>query len=233
MSTELSRRNFLAGAATLSALAGAAALVGCGSSTTAADAGAAEATAADATAWLGAAPGIAEFADEQTADVVVVGAGTGGMFAAAAAAEGGASVIVIEKGEDYGSVKDDLGAVNTKLQQEDGTTFDRAQMMLDYYRYSNARTDLRLFNAWFDNSAETVDWFTDLIAAKGVTMWHEASATKKASSPIGRRVTAPHGPKIRTRRSTAPPFSANISKGSADRSSSRCLWSNSPLKTAR
>ncbi len=175
MSTELSRRNFLAGAATLSALAGAAALVGCGSSTTAADAGAAEATAADATAWLGAAPGIAEFADEQTADVVVVGAGTGGMFAAAAAAEGGASVIVIEKGEDYGSVKDDLGAVNTKLQQEDGTTFDRAQMMLDYYRYSNARTDLRLFNAWFDNSAETVDWFTDLIAAKGVTMWHEAA----------------------------------------------------------
>ena len=175
MSTELSRRNFLAGAATLSALAGAAALVGCGSSTTAADAGAAEATTADATAWLGAAPGIAEFADEQTADVVVVGAGTGGMFAAAAAAEGGASVIVIEKGEDYGSVKDDLGAVNTKLQQEDGTTFDRAQMMLDYYRYSNARTDLRLFNAWFDNSAETVDWFTDLIAAKGVTMWHEAA----------------------------------------------------------
>ncbi len=70
MSTELSRRNFLAGAATLSALAGAAALVGCGSSTTAADAGAAEATAADATAWLGAARGIAEFADEQTADVV-------------------------------------------------------------------------------------------------------------------------------------------------------------------
>lgn len=47
MSTELSRRNFLAGAATLSALAGAAALVGCGSSTTAADAGAAEATTAE------------------------------------------------------------------------------------------------------------------------------------------------------------------------------------------
>lgn len=43
------------------------------------------------------------------------------------------------------------------------------------YRYSNARADLRLFNAWFDNSAETVDRFTDLIAAKGVTMWHEAA----------------------------------------------------------
>lgn len=193
MNNEVSRRGFISGAALLGATVAATGIAGCAGNqsssatgSTASTDSAAEATATAATAadWLGSAPEIAEsdISVAGDADIVVVGGGTGGLFAAASAVEEGATVIVLEKGESYGSVKDDLGAVNTRLQQEDGTVIDRAEARLDAYRYSNGHMSIPLFNKWFDNSGETVDWYTDLLAENDVMMWHEAAVGDKEGS---------------------------------------------------
>lgn len=181
MASSISRRNFLTGAAALGAIAAAGSLAGCSAPKSASEK--TSASSATATGWQGTAPGISSFSDTKDADVVVVGAGTGGLFAACAAAEAGASVIVIEKGDAYGSVKDDLGATATSMQQEDGTVIDRDEMAIDMYRYSNARTNLSLFYKWFDNSTETIEWYTKLLATKNIKMWHEA-AVGDAEGPI-------------------------------------------------
>ena len=105
----LTRRGFVGGAAGIAAgaaLAGANVGTGVGSTTRAlASEGASGAvsTSQDAPAWLGSAPEIAEDAIAETleCDVLVVGAGTSGLFGACSAAEEGARVLVIEKNERY------------------------------------------------------------------------------------------------------------------------------------
>ena len=90
-SSNVSRRGFIATASAAGALACAPALA------LANQVPAAE--VADAPAWLGAAPEVAEsdIAETLDCDVLVVGAGTSGLFAACSAAENGAKVLVIEK----------------------------------------------------------------------------------------------------------------------------------------
>ena len=67
--------------------------------------------------WLGQEPQIDAEAIKETleTEVLVVGAGTGGMFAACSAAENGAKVLVVEKYPTGGGIRDDLGAINSRL----------------------------------------------------------------------------------------------------------------------
>jgi hypothetical protein len=177
MSQNISRRGFMSGAAAMGALAAMSGLAGCAQPSKRSADSASSASDSTSQNWLGSEPTISDdsISDTKTADVVVVGAGTGGLFAACAAAESNASVIVLEKGDAPGAVKDDLGAVNSALQKEDGTVIDKDAMSLDMYRYSNGHMNLSLFNRWYESSAETIDWYTNLLKTKNVTMWHEAA----------------------------------------------------------
>ena len=87
MSTDISRRKFLGGAAIMGASAFAAGLVGCSP-----DASADAEEGADAAAPVEHNP-----QNTETCDIVVVGSGTAGMAAAARACQLGASVIQLEK----------------------------------------------------------------------------------------------------------------------------------------
>ena len=75
---------------------------------------------------------IRKFVKEETADVVVIGAGIAGVVATHSAAEAGASVICVEKFGKFTAHGTDVGSLNTKLHKRSGITIDpkRADYLL-------------------------------------------------------------------------------------------------------
>ena len=70
-------------------------------------------------------------------EFLIVGAGTGGLFAACAAGEEGIETFVLEK-YNGSVVRDDVGGVNSRLQQESGYTMDLQEYLLDMNHYAAA-----------------------------------------------------------------------------------------------
>ena len=184
MTMNLNRRSFLKTAG-LSALgiAGAGTLAGCApaapASQTAADAGADSLAATDSGPypWLEPEPEIAADAIVETvdADVVVCGGGNSGLFAACAAAEEGAKTVMLEQfAKDSGSgVRDDLAAYNTRIQQQEGSLLDPAEMLHYMWTQASGFSNQRLFRVWADESGETLDWYADRIEEAGYKMKHQ------------------------------------------------------------
>ena len=124
--------------------------------------------------WLGEAPEIAEsdITEELETEVLVVGCGTGGWIAAMTAVEEGAKVLVIEKNETPTKIKEDIGSIDSKLQLASFDEFpefkiDRMEALQDIVRYASGYVDSDLVKVWIDNSAETVDWLTDILEKTG------------------------------------------------------------------
>ena len=124
--------------------------------------------------WLGEAPEIdeAEITEELETEVLVVGCGTGGWITTMTAAEEGAKVLVIEKRETPTGIREDIGAINSRLQLESFKEFpefeiDRIEALQDILRYAGGYVDSDLIKVWIDNSGELVDWLTDLMEATG------------------------------------------------------------------
>lgn len=116
--------------------------------------------------WLGAPQEIndGDVVETVEADVVVVGAGNGGMFAAASAAEEGAQVIVLEKMSIVGAtVREWIGAVGSTKQAEAGIEINKNQVVEDLCFYASHRCDQRLIRLWADNSGATVDWLESVV----------------------------------------------------------------------
>ena len=140
--------------------------------------------------WLGSAPEIKDSDVVKTYDteVLVIGAGTAGLFAACAAAEEGAKTILIEKmGQEYGGsgVRDTIAALGSRQQIENKDDPDRFDVFTEMYRQSNGYADQRLFKVWADHSGETIDWYTDLCQAKGLPIRHEVDDhSKKVRYPV-------------------------------------------------
>lgn len=79
-----------------------------------------------------------------TTDVLVVGAGTGGMFAALAAAEAGAKTILLEKGSTSAVGPGWMAAVNSSLQKKLGINIDRDEIVAEICRYGGHLVDQRI-----------------------------------------------------------------------------------------
>ncbi|NCB51187.1 MAG: FAD-binding protein [Clostridia bacterium] len=126
--------------------------------------------------WLGAEPEIADSDISETleTEVLIVGAGTGGMFAACSAGEQGAKTLVIDRFESGGGIRDDLGAVDSRYQLEWGTKIDKFDYITMLTKSASGHVDQRLIKLFCDESAETINWYGDLLAERGVTLWHEA-----------------------------------------------------------
>ena len=142
---ELSRRNFLAGAAATAAVAGAAA-----SMTVAPQAASAKAPVEDTSSWLGEAPEVAEsdIVDTRDCELLIVGAGNAGMAAAASAAELGMDFIVAEKGAVVGQTRHWLGAVNSKYVLDAGYEDNKGQVLNELARYASGKCDMRVWKVW-------------------------------------------------------------------------------------
>ena len=124
--------------------------------------------------WLGEAPEISDsdVTEELDTEVLVVGCGTGGWIAAMTAAEEGAKVLVVEKAETPTGIREDIGAIDSKKQLEGYEQFpemkiDKTEALQDIVRYASGYVDSDLVKVWIDNSAETVDWLTDLMESTG------------------------------------------------------------------
>ena len=124
--------------------------------------------------WLGEAPVIAEKDITETleTEVLVVGCGTGGWIAGMTAAEEGAKVLIVEKAETPTKIKEDIGAINSKLQLEAFKDFpefeiDKTEALQEIVRYASGYVDSDLVKVWIDNSGETVDWLTDFLEGTG------------------------------------------------------------------
>ena len=176
MSNHVSRRSFLKGAGitALGAVA-AGALAGCGNGYVSADEAKNIATQRPGTpSWLGSAPEIAESAITETidVDVVVVGCRTGGLPAVISAAENGAKVLGIEQMSAIATPREDLGAIDSKLQLESFAEYpqfqiDKMEAMEDIVRYANGFVNYDLVKLWADESGAMIDWLTDIIARDG------------------------------------------------------------------
>ena len=124
--------------------------------------------------WLGEAPEVAEaeITEELETEVLVVGCGTGGWIAGMTAAEEGAKVLIVEKADAPTKIKEDIGAINSKLQLESFKDFpefeiDKIQALQDIVRYASGYVDSDLVKTWMDNSGELVDWLTNILEGTG------------------------------------------------------------------
>lgn len=129
--------------------------------------------------WLGTEPETGEVAETIETEVLVIGSGTAGWPAALTAAENGAKVLMIERYGYLNTPKDDLGAINSRLQQETIKQYpylaiDKMKLLKDAVRYANGYVDSDLIKLWMDTSGEAVDWYTDVLEKNGdFKMWHE------------------------------------------------------------
>lgn len=179
MSKNLSRRDFLKGAAIGSAGIGIIGIAGCKPNTVSEEAGSAPAAAEaassasipesltfgefqDSTVEI---DPIIEFAGEVTADIVVVGAGAAGVPAALTAAEAGNSVVVLQK-QDKPVSQGNCGS---------GLILDESdpEGLLRYVQHTNSlnnwRSDPELLKAYVMNSGEAVNWFYDRARLNGTS----------------------------------------------------------------
>lgn len=141
---------------------------------TAAPAAAEAAAPAVSADWLGAAPEIAESDITETVEteVLVCGVGTGGWITALTAAEGGARVLAIERGAAPTKIKEDIGAINSRLQLESFAEFpefqiDKTEALQELVRYASGYVDSDLIKVWINESGETVDWLTYFLEGTG------------------------------------------------------------------
>lgn len=98
-------------------------------------------------------------------DVLVVGAGTGGIPCAITAAEAGARVLLVDKDDRVGGTLHvsggHLSAAGTRRQRERGIADDVASHLDDIVRISEGTARHPLVAVAVEHAAETVDWLDD------------------------------------------------------------------------
>ena len=174
MENTISRRSFLQGSGL--AAAGVAAVGAVSAAAEPRSAQALDALTEETPAWLGTAPEIDEASITETVDteVLICGFGTGGVPCALSAAQAGNQVLVIERdAEDLvQSMREDIGAINSKLQQESFAEFPEFEIsekdaLEDIVRYANGYCNYDLIKLWIQRSGEAVDWVTETIENTG------------------------------------------------------------------
>ena len=113
--------------------------------------------------------------------MVVVGCGTGGMFAVASAAENGASVIGIDRFPTGTGIRTHHGAINSRYQKAEGTVIDKFDYIAMATRYAGGHVKQELYNVWADESGETVNWYGDRLAEHGIRLMNEVSDNPASS----------------------------------------------------
>lgn len=138
--------------------------------------------------WLGEEPEVGDVTATIDTEVLVIGAGTAGVFAACAAVEEGAKTILIEKfDEAYGGagIRDTLAAIGSREQIESGKNPDKFDVITEMYRQSNGYGDQRLYKLWADHSGEAIDWYTDRMKEAGLSVrFEEDDHSKVVRYPI-------------------------------------------------
>ena len=123
----------------------------------------------DANDWLGKEPDIDEAAITETVDtdILIVGAGNGGMFAAAYAAANGLNFRVIEQNANVQDTRHWYGAVDSAAAKEAGEpATDKAKLLSEISRYASGKCDQRVVKTWINESAAMHDFMRSILEDK-------------------------------------------------------------------
>ena len=124
--------------------------------------------------WLGTEPDIDEAAITETwdTDIVIVGAGNGGMCAAAFAAKNGLNFRIIEQNAAVMDTRHWYGAIDSSEAQKQGVPpVDRAELLSEISRSMGGRCDQRVVKTWINESAEMIEFVRSIMEDKyGVKM---------------------------------------------------------------
>ena len=124
--------------------------------------------------WLGKEPDIDEAAITETVDtdILIVGAGNGGMGAAAYAAAHGLNFRVIEQNGNVQDTRHWYGAIDSAAAKEAGEKpADRAKLLSEISRYASGKCDQRVVKTWINESGEMIEFIRSIMEDKyGVKM---------------------------------------------------------------
>ena len=170
----ISRRNFLAGITATGALAAAGALAGCAPQAQAEGGKSGKADADAQGSWRDKPEMPADIAETLEADLVVVGAGNGGLVAATTAAQNGAKVIVLEKGGNIAAAREAIGALNSALEPDH---VEDVPTLLNHANQTQAGdANMLLYKTWAEKSGEMIEWMKETLEPKGMLFpfeWHK------------------------------------------------------------
>ena len=123
----------------------------------------------DETDWLGKEPDIDEASITETidTDIVIVGAGNGGMFAAAYAAANGLNFRVIEQNSAVQDTRHWYGAIDSSAAKDAGApATDKAKLLSEISRYASGKCDQRVVKTWINESAAMHDFMRSILEDK-------------------------------------------------------------------
>ena len=123
----------------------------------------------DETDWLGKEPDIDEASITETidTDIVIVGAGNGGMFAAAYAAANGLNFRVVEQNSAVQDTRHWYGAIDSSAAKDAGApATDKAKLLSEISRYPSGKCDQRVVKTWINESAAMHDFMRSILEDK-------------------------------------------------------------------
>ena len=119
--------------------------------------------------WLGTEPDIDDAAITETVDtdIVIVGAGNGGMFAAAYAAANGLNFRIIEQNAVVQDTRHWYGAIDSAAAKAAGApATDKAKLLSEISRYASGKCDQRVVKTWINESAAMHDFMRSILEDK-------------------------------------------------------------------
>ncbi len=150
---ELNRRQFVSGAAVAGAAVAGMSVAG---------AAVADEAAPQAASWRTRPEAVTDIAQTVDADVVVVGAGIGGVCSALKAAQEGVKTVVLQKSGYVLTHGGNFGATNDRFQKEAGNPeIDPMDILQHHLKYNNYRPQFEYAKVIFAESAETLEWIAD------------------------------------------------------------------------
>ena len=102
-------------------------------------------------------------------DVIVMGAGIGGLAASMSAAQAGAKTILLEKSKNIAVHGGWVGAVGSRLQIKMGIEIDEFEIIEEFMRWGAYKPKHEIIKLWVEKSGEVMDWAMDMTEAAGVT----------------------------------------------------------------
>lgn len=174
--SSMSRRSLfkLGGVAAVGAL-GASALAGC------APKQASQQEQKAASSWRDAPAPIEKVAETVEYDLVVVGAGNGGLVAAMTAQEKGFKVAVLEKANVIAAAREAIGTIGSRYSA--GHEVDIPKLINHARKVESGDVNMALYRTWAEKSGEFMDWLGDIEEPRGMTFPFEYHAPDPAVAP--------------------------------------------------
>ena len=115
--------------------------------------------------WLGEEPQVDEASIKDTweTDILIVGAGNGGMCAAAYAAQNGLKFRIIEQNPVIQDTRHWYGAIDSSEGLKAGVTVNRKKLLSEISRYASGKCNQKVVSTWINESAAMHDFVSGIL----------------------------------------------------------------------